>query len=382
MQDATDLPSTLILAGRPYPLDQLIEQPEPAVDAALTDNAHDTWRFCHQWLTGQHEFVVNTSGSTGPPKPITLTREQMIASARLTGATLGLHRGQHMLVCLPTRYIAGRMMLVRGFVLGLNMTIVEPASDAFAALPPQSHFDFAAFVPLQLQTLLAGPPHYHAILNGMQAILIGGGPVSPALHAQLQTIHAPVYHTYGMTETVTHVALRRLNGPDASATFTPLIGVKLGIDSRGCLHIRSEVTQNQTVQTNDLVDLQADGRFVWLGRWDNVINSGGVKVQVEKVERALEGVLYTLGLGTRRFFVGALPDDRLGETVTAVIEGAALDDNITTAVRDGLKQQVHPYEVPRRFYDVLHFIETPTGKIDRKANLLNITSMATEVAAT
>ena len=368
-------PVTLRLAGQTYTVDQLRQAPATAVPRSLSENERATLDFCHQWLSGEPDFVVNTSGSTGIPKPIRLTREQMTASAQRTGATLNLRAGQQALVCLPTRYIAGRMMLVRGFVLGLAMTVVEPASDPLATVAPDAHFDFTALIPLQLQTLLAGPPHYHAILNRMQAILIGGGPVSPALMAQLQTISAPIYHTYGMTETVSHIALRQLNGPQASTAFRPLLGVQLGIDERNCLNICADVTQDQVVQTNDLVDLRADGSFIWLGRWDNVINSGGVKVQVEKVENALEQVLHALdpkGLGERRFFVGPLPDARLGETVTVVLEGTPLPTPQEEAIRQRLGQVLDRYEIPRRFCYLPHLAETPTGKIDRKANLAQI----------
>ncbi len=247
-----------------------------------------------------------------------------------------------------------------------------------ATVAPDAHFDFTALIPLQLQTLLAGPPHYHAILNRMQAILTGGGPVSPALLAQLQVIRAPIYHTYGMTETVSHIALRQLNGPQASAAFRPLLGVKLGIDERHCLNICADVTQEQVVQTNDLVDLRADHSFIWLGRWDNVINSGGVKVQVEKVENALAQVLHALDpkkLGERRFFVGPLPDARLGETVAVVLEGAPLPDAQEEAIRQRLVQMLDRYEMPRHFCYLPHFAETPTGKIDRKASLEQISKL-------
>jgi o-succinylbenzoate---CoA ligase len=375
-------PVTLRLAGQTYTVDQLRQTLATSITQSLSENERATLDFCHHWLNGEPDFTVNTSGSTGTPKPIQLTREQMTASARRTGATLGLQAGQQALVCLPTRYIAGRMMLVRGFVLGLDMTVVEPASDPLAAVEPtidplgtvapDAHFDFTALIPLQLQTLLAGPPYYHAILNRMQAILIGGGPVSPALLAQLQAITAPIYHTYGMTETVSHIALRQLNGPQASPAFRPLLGVQIGVDERNCLNICADVTQNQVVQTNDLVDLRADGSFIWLGRWDNVINSGGVKVQVEKVEHALEQVLHALdpkALGKRRFFVGPLPDARLGETVTVVIEGTPLPAPQADAIRQHLGQMLDRYEIPRHFCYLPHLAETPTGKIDRKANL-------------
>jgi len=365
----------LHLTGQSYSVDQLCQSPAPGANKPASENERATLDFCYQWLSGEPDFTINTSGSTGTPKPIRLTRQQMTASARRTGATLNLRAGQQALVCLPTRYIAGRMMLVRGFVLGLDMTVVEPASDPLATVAPDAHFDFTALIPLQLQTLLVGPPHYHAILNRMQAILIGGGPVSPALMAQLQTISAPIYHTYGMTETVSHIALRQLNGPQASTAFRPLLGVQLGVDERNCLNICADVTQDHVVQTNDLVELRADGSFIWLGRWDNVINSGGVKVQVEKVENALEQVLHALdpiGLGARRFFVGPLPDARLGETVTVVLEGTPLPAPQEEAIRQRLGQVVDRYEIPRRFCYLPHLAETPTGKIDRKANLAQI----------
>ncbi len=366
------LAAALVIEGHRYTNDQLIHWSEAGEARPLSENTLDVLRFCQQWLAGETSFTINTSGSTGIPKPIVITREQMVASARRTGETLGLQLGQHALICMPTRYIAGRMMLVRGFVLGLAMTVVEPASDPLSGLPPDVHFDFTAVIPLQLQTLLNGPPYYHTILNQMQAILIGGGPVSPALQKQLQIISAPIYHTYGMTETITHIALRRLNGAQASEAFTPLKGVELGVDNRGCLNIRSEITQDQAVQTNDIVELRPDNSFIWLGRWDNVINSGGVKVQVEKVENAVEQVLHALDaqpLDERRFFVGALPDERLGETVTLVMEGTPLTQAQENAVGERLAYTLDKYEIPRRFYYVEHLAETPTRKIDRKTTL-------------
>jgi len=374
-------PAPLTLNDRPFTLAQLRADADAAAAAeggtnvqpqSLSENARHTLRFCRAWLGEPNAFVVHTSGSTGQPKPITLTRTQMETSSRLTGRALGLQPGDRALVCLPTRYIAGRMMLVRGFVLGLPMTVVEPSSNPLRQIADNAAFEFTALTPHQLHTMLSESPRAPSVLNHMRAILVGGGPVSTALHARIRTLAAPIYHTYGMTETVTHIALRRLNGPDASDAFTPLEGVQLDLDDRGCLTIRAPVTRGRVLHTNDRVELRPDGSFVWLGRVDNVINSGGVKVQVEPVETALEQVLHILDDGRhaeRRFFVGPLPDARLGQRVAAILEGAPLSTQTEERIRKALAQTVDRYALPRTFVYLPQLVETPTGKIDRPANL-------------
>lgn len=352
-----------------------------ADQSVLSDNARAALDFCRRWLAGQQEFVVNTSGSTGAPKPISLRREQMEASARATGEALGLRAGKTALVCLPVRYIAGQMMLARGLVLGLAMTLVEPAGDPLAGLPPHAVFHFTAVVPLQLQTLLAGPPGYRERLNQMQAILVGGAPVNAALEQHIQTLTAPVYHTYGMTETATHIALRRLNGPNASPYFHPLPGVAIGVDDRDCLRVKGPMTLDHWLQTNDLVELAPatcnqqpapchlqPAPFRWLGRWDNVINSGGVKVQVEMVEAAVEQSLLALGWPERRFFVAGLPDERLGEAVTLVVEGAPLAVKDEQALLADTQRRLERFQQPRGVVYSPRLVETATGKIDRRTS--------------
>ena len=360
----------------------------PGDDPARSAHVAAALDFCRRWLAGQEEFTVHTSGSTGAPKPITLRREQMAASAAATGQALGLRPGMAALVCLPVRYIAGQMMLVRGLELGLAMTLVEPSGDPLASLPAAARFDFTAVVPLQLQTLLAGPPGYRARLSGMTAILVGGAPVSAALEQQLASLAAPVWHTYGMTETATHIALRRLNGPDASPWFHPLPGVEIDVDPRGCLRLRGPMTLGQWLQTNDLIELPSTNAdplpphrspstvhgspFRWLGRWDNVINSGGVKVQVERVEAAVERAWLALGLAERRCFVAGTPDARLGEAVTLIIEGTPLAAATQEALLAELTARVQRFERPRRVRYLLALAETASGKIDRAASLAQV----------
>lgn len=369
---------TLVLNGREYPFTAL---DDPATQVSLSAYEQHVAHFIRQWRAGQEVFVLNTSGSTGQPKAIRLTRQQMTLSAQLTGRAVGLQAGDRALVCLSVEYIAGLMMVVRGLELGLHLTIVDPSSRPLAACPAATHFDFTAMVPLQLQESLLGAPHEVAILQRMKAILIGGAPVSLALEQQLQALLAPAYHTYGMTETVSHIALRRLNGSHHSPDFIPFEGVQLGIDARGCLTITSALSGGTTLQTNDLVALHADGSFRWLGRIDNVINSGGYKVQTEKVESALEAWLLDYQQGRyaqRRFFVGPLQHPRFGQAVVAIIEGAVFaqdtmaETEIDGIVRAALQKTLHPYEVPRQVYFIPKFLETPTGKIDRRANLGHI----------
>jgi O-succinylbenzoic acid--CoA ligase len=254
---------------------------------------------------------------------------------------------------------------------------------------------------LQLQTLLDGLPGYKGRLNRMQAILVGGAPVSAALEQQVQALAAPVFHTYGMTETATHIALRRLNGPDASPYFHPLPGVEIDVDDRGCLRVKGPMTLDHWLQTNDLVELARaklptplplrgasrppatcnlppatchlpSCTFRWLGRWDNVINSGGVKVQVEGVEAAVERAWLALGLAERRFFVTGVPDERLGEAVTLVIEGAPLTTEVEEVLLADISTRLDRFQRPRRAVYRTQLVETATGKIDRQASLVNV----------
>ncbi|MEZ0484002.1 AMP-binding protein [Fibrella aquatica] len=333
--------------------------------------------FITNWRSGVASFTLHTSGSTGTPKPIQLTRAQMEASARLTGQTFGLQPGDKALVCLNTRYVAGVMMLVRGEVLGLDLTIVEPSANPLGTFDPVStRFDFAAFVPLQLQTMLAdvdslGKPVSLPILNGMKAILVGGAATSLALETALQVIQAPVFSTYGMTETVSHIAIRQLNGPERTDLFQVLPGVEVGTDERNCLHITAAATNFERIQTNDVVDLirpdTANGqvRFRLLGRADSIINTGGVKVQPEGIERIIEARLSHWGL-TPRLFVAGIPDERLGQRVVLFLENTELTASQWEIIQQDIRAHAGTYAVPKAWYNVPAFPETATGKIDRK----------------
>lgn len=321
--------------------------------------------FCRAWLSSQPEFVLQTSGSTGVPKAITLTRAQMRASAHLTGQTLGLKPGDGALVCLNIRYVAGVMMLVRGLELGLPMTVIEPSGNPLAGFDAeQTRFAFTAFVPLQLQTILEQASDKLPILNSMKAILIGGAATSPALEQALQVIESPVFATYGMTETVSHIALRRMNSAERQDWFTALDGVDLGTDERGCLHVTSAATNHIRVQTNDVVELIDLAHFRLLGRADRIINSGGVKVQPEQIEQLIEHLLAMSG-AKGRLFVAGLPSERLGQRVVLFCEAWAPTDEQWQQIQEAVRAQMSSYAVPKEVITVAQFSETPTGKIDR-----------------
>ncbi|GAB4016592.1 AMP-binding protein [Spirosoma koreense] len=303
----------------------------------------------------------------------------MQASAHLTGRTLGLQAGDAALVCLNIRYVAGVMMLVRGLELGLFMTIVEPLSNPLAdADSATTTYSFTALVPLQLQTILASGADKVPILNQMKAILVGGAATSQALEQELQRITAPIYATYGMTETVSHIALRRLNGPQKENFFTALDGVVLGTDERGCLHITAAATDFERIQTNDVVDLLDPVHFRLLGRADRIINSGGIKVQPERVEQVIQTVLAEQRQPSSalvpRLFVTGWPDERLGQRVIVVVEGAqkAWTDAEWETVQEAIRHQLGAYSVPKEVIYVEPFAETSTGKIDQQATIARI----------
>ena len=329
--------------------------------------------FCQKWILQQQEFILKTSGSTGEPKPIILTRNQMIASAKLTGKTFGLEVGDRALVCLNIDYIAGIMMLVRGMELGLKLTIVEPSKNPFQNLENPC-FDFHAFVPLQLQNLLENEKNVE-FLNKSKAIIVGGAAVNEALEKEIQKLNAPVYSTYGMTETVSHIAVKRLNGTNKNDNFQVLEGVNIGIDIRNCLNIIAEATNNFLIQTNDIVEIINEKEFQLIGRFDNIINSGGVKIQLEKVEKLIANEIKILN--PNRYFAYGIEDEKLGQKLVLFVEGEAVNLEINNTFLTNIQSVLLKYEIPRKICFVERFMETATGKIDKKAvikNYLNLDS--------
>jgi O-succinylbenzoic acid--CoA ligase len=340
----------------------------------LPDALADALAFCQAWYRGQAEFDLQTSGSTGQPKTIRLARELMEHSALSTLQALGLGKGGCALLCLNTNYIGGRMMLVRAMMADMDLYWLPPVGNPVALLqthfPKSPPFALVALVPLQAEAIVHTAA-YRQYTDNWQHILIGGAAVSPSLTQSLQQLHAAVYATYGMTETISHIALQRLNGTAADETFVTLPGIEIKCDHRGALAIKGAVTQHEWIQTNDWVTLHPPKGFRWLGRLDNIINSGGVKVPAEKVERAISLVLADMGL-PYLFFVAGLPHPQLGQQVCLIIESPPWDEAQTARFWHLINHQalLGKYETPKQLYFSPKFVQTASAKIQRRQTLL------------
>ncbi len=307
-------------------------------------------KFIEKWLDFTEEVTVKTSGSTGKPKKITRTKQQMVNSAKATGAYFKTGSGTKALLCIPADFIAGKMMVVRAMVLGWDLHVVQPAKDALVEY--DNDYDFVAMVPYQVSHSLKALPK-------VKKIIIGGGVISATLESQLQEIDVEAFATYGMTETITHVAVRRINGFAKSESYSALPDVKFSQDDRGCLLIHAPKISEEIVITNDLVTLKSATSFIWLGRWDNVINSGGIKIFPEKVEAKLsDAVVFP-------FIIASEKDETLGQRVILIYEGKESDVPDFKSAFENLE----PYERPKKVYRLSRFAYTETGKIKRGAVL-------------
>lgn len=342
---------SFLLNGRSISWEQL--------ETAVPNTAHeaDVLQFLTDWKNGSDSFEITTSGSTGPPKTIPADRQLMIQSARRTIRYLGLTHRDHALVCMNTKYIAGKMMLVRAIMANMKLTIMDPESDPFDKAGHGA--TFTALVPLQLQRLVTD---HIPFLQHYRAILAGGAPLSAALRERCANLTTPVFETYGMTETLTHIALKRISGPAPETFFRVLPGVEIRKDHHECLQIRADVTGNKWIDTNDIVDMRGNDGFIWLGRRDFVINSGGIKIHPEQAEAKIADYFREKGW-LQRFIVIPTDDPNLGETVSLVIEGRlpAAEQELLNELR----YTITTYERPRRVLLMDQFPETGSGKIDR-----------------
>jgi O-succinylbenzoic acid--CoA ligase len=312
--------------------------------------------FLADWLDSKDYIKTKTSGTTGRPKTIRIKKQAMVHSAIATGDFFGLKPGDKALHCLPTQFIAGKMMLVRAIILGLQIDIIEPS--IVLQFSTKKHYDFCAMIPMQLQNNITK-------INNVKKLIVGGAPMSSFLLEQIEPLKSEVYATYGMTETITHIAVKKLNNYTALTSvklsyFKTLPNITISNDSRDCLVIEAPNLSKEKIITNDVVKIHSKTEFEWLGRIDYVINSGGIKFFPELIEDKIKSKI------SNRFFIASEKDEALGERIILVVEGEKND--IAASVFEDLDK----YETPKEIYAVTKFIETTSGKIQRIKTLATI----------
>ena len=316
--------------------------------------------FLMDWLDEKTYLNVFTSGSTGKPKPIRLDKQAMVNSALATGNFFNITPGDSALQCLPSNFIAGKMMLVRAMILGLSLELVSPTSNPLKN--NFNHYDFCAMVPLQVENSMEQ-------LHQIKTLLVGGAPASKILIERLQNVSTKVFATYGMTETITHVAAKPLNNlPKGNkSTYKTLPNIYISSDERNCLVIDAPRIHSEEIITNDVVKILSETEFDWLGRYDNVINSGGVKLHPEQLEEKLSAFINT------RFFVAAIDDVHLGKKLVLLIEDKEQTLNISDLL-ETIKQskKFSKFEIPKEIYTVKKFIETDSGKVQRGKTVTSV----------
>ncbi len=339
----------ITIDGHIYTLSQLHQHVAKVEGEQECNFLKELYGFLVQWFADDDFLDVFTSGSTGIPKVMKVSKDRMTQSAKLTCEYLRLKEGDTALLCLPLRYIAGKMMVVRALVLGLDLVIVTPSSNPLKNLPFKS-IDFAAMVPMQVYSSLQTPSE-KARLKSIQNLLIGGGAIDAAIEKELNSFPGAIYSTYGMTETLSHIALRRVNGVNASSHYYPFSSIRLSLTSENTLVIDAPLICEFVLETNDVVQLYDDGSFIVLGRKDNIINSGGIKMQIEEIENLLSPYIHS------PYAITYINDSRLGQAVTLLIEE-----------NEDIEKFIHilpNYKRPKYVMKEVQIPKTETGKIDR-----------------
>lgn len=324
----------------------------------LPDNTpqiqRDLYNFLADWFNESPYITVHTSGSTGTPKEFTVRKEQMIQSAILTCSFLNLRKGDNALLCMPLQYIAGKMVVVRALVAGLTLILRTPSGHPLADV--EVSLRFAAMIPLQVFNTLQVPEERERLYQ-TEIVIVGGGAINKELEDEIRQLPNEIYSTYGMTETLSHIALRKLNGPDASSAYTPFSSVKLCLSPEKTLVIQAPQVCDDTLVTNDLAEIHPDGTFTILGRKDNTINTGGIKVQIESIEETLRSIISVT------FAITAIPHPGLGEAIVLLVEKTTDTDSLP----DRIASLLPKYQQPKYIRQVDAIPLTGSGKTDRKA---------------
>ena len=318
--------------------------------------------FLSEWNNGSDRVLVHTSGSTGKPKPMMVEKKRMLNSARITCDFLGLKPGDSALLCMSLDYIAGKMVVVRSIERHLHLISVSPSGHPLKDI--NEEITFAAMVPMQVYNTLQVPEERERLTH-IRHLIIGGGAIDASLEKELQALpgNIAIWSTYGMTETLSHIALRRINGAEASEWYQPFDSVKISQTEEGCLVIDAPLVCAETLVTNDIVEIESyiynkeeKLRFRIKGRKDNVICSGGIKIQIEEVEEFLKPHL------EKPFMLAKKKDEKFGEIAVLLSEDKEIK-TVEATIRRLLSD--HKYWIPREFLHVDHLPLTETGKPKR-----------------
>lgn len=346
----TLFPSHITFHGRSTPVGTLIQS-----RAGVTGWEKEWLDFLAEWYAPGDSIVVNTSGSTGKPKAIRLSKDFVAASARRTLLYFGLKKNDRVLHCLPSRYIAGKLMVVRALLGKLDLHVADP-STGFSFLKDET-FQFAAMVPNQATRILDsenGPIR----LQHIEKLLIGGGSVPRLLQERLHPLSTQSYSSYSMTETATHIAICKINGEGADGLYHCMEGIRVSLSAEGCLRVSVPGLDKEFLQTTDLAELTDEKTFRILGRADHVIISGGMKFSPERLEQKLEKAII------RPFMISSMPDDKLGEQIILLIEGNE-DQEAVPALKEICRQHLDKYEQPRQIRFITRLPRTPNEKLKR-----------------
>lgn len=347
---------TITIEGKTYLSEDFRSENTPAF-ASKSDFHNQLYLFLKDWFSDQSTLIVYSSGSTGIPKAMLVEKQRMMESAKLTCAHLSLKKGDAALLCMSLDYIGGKMMVVRTLVASLNLYAIAPSGNPLKELAIP--FQFAAMIPLQVFNSLQTETERKCLAE-IENLIIGGGSIDPQLQEAIKLFPNNIYSTYGMTETLSHIALRKLNGAEASELYTPFSSVNLSLSEDNALIIDAPLVASEKLYTNDIVEMHNDGRFRIIGRKDNIINSGGIKIQTEEVEALLKPFIQS------SFAISSLPDSKFGEIVVL----AVTKDINEALIRETLPQ----YYIPKKIIKLDSIPQTETGKINRvglKELLLN-----------
>lgn len=314
--------------------------------------SNDLLSFLIEWFNDSPYIQVQTSGSTGVPKLIEVEKARMLQSAKMTCNFLGLKQGDSALLCMNLKYIGAKMVVVRSLFAGLNLIPIEASGYPLKEIDPTV---FAAMTPMQVYNSLQDDEQREKLKN-IRQLIIGGGAVDANLSYVLKNFPHAVWSTYGMTETLSHIALRRISGENASEWYTPFEGVSVSLSENQTLRIEAPLITEEILMTNDVAEINEQGQFRILGRSNNVINSGGIKIQIEEVEQLLSQSI------SSEYMITSAPDPKFGEAVVLLVKKG----RYTEVQLYSICEQLLPhYWVPKAIFILESLPYTETNKPNR-----------------